>query len=61
MAGMLLGINEHIRPQNVAYLKSWIEAIAEEPRFILNVLADVTKVVQFILEKLNISLNMENE
>lgn len=61
MAGMLLGINEHIRPQNVAYLKNWIEAIAEEPRFILNVLADVTKVVQFILEKLNISLNMENE
>ena len=56
---MFFGIAEHIRTENVAYLKSWIKAIREEPKFILNVLADAMKIVKMIAGKLNISVESE--
>ena len=40
-------------------LKSWIKAIREEPKFILNVLADAMKIVKMIAGKLNISVESE--
>ena len=46
-------------PENAAYLKSWIKAIREEPKFILNVLADAMKIVKMIAGKLNISVESE--
>lgn len=59
LAGMFFGIAEHIRTENAAYLKSWIKAIREEPKFILNVLADAMKIVKMIAGKLNISVESE--
>ena len=59
LAGMFFGIAEHIRTENAAYLKSWIKAIREEPKFILNVLADAMKIVKMIAGKLDISVESE--
>ena len=59
LAGMFFGIAEHIRTENAAYLKSWIKAIREEPKFILNVLADAMKIARWWAGKLDISVESE--
>jgi len=38
-----LGISTSIREENAQYLKSWLETLKEEPKFILTVLSDVHK------------------
>ena len=38
---------------NAAYLKSWIKNMKEEPKFLVSVLADVSKAVNMFNEQLN--------
>jgi antirestriction protein ArdC len=45
-----LGISSHIREENAKYLKSWLEALNKEPKFILTILSDVNKASQMINE-----------
>lgn len=52
VTGLYLGISSTIREENVTYLKAWIESIREEPKFLLSVLSDVSKVAKFILSYL---------
>jgi antirestriction protein ArdC len=43
-----LGISSTIREENAQYLKSWLDALKAEPRFILTVLSDVHKAANMI-------------
>ena len=46
-----LGIVTGIREENAQYLKNWLTAISEEPKFIYSVLADVGKASTMILNE----------
>lgn len=46
-----LGIVSGIQEENARYLKSWLEAISEEPKFIYSVLTDVGKANTMILNE----------
>ncbi|MDR1592767.1 MAG: ssDNA-binding domain-containing protein [Prevotellaceae bacterium] len=43
-----LGISTSIREENAQYLKSWLDALQQEPKFILTVLSDVHKASDMI-------------
>jgi antirestriction protein ArdC len=43
-----LGISTSIREENAQYLKSWLEALQQEPKFILTVLSDVHRASEMI-------------
>jgi antirestriction protein ArdC len=43
LSASALGISTNIREENAKYLKNWLEALNEEPKFILTVLSDVHK------------------
>jgi antirestriction protein ArdC len=45
-----LGISSHIRDENAKYLKSWLNALKEEPKYIFTILTDVNKASQMISE-----------
>ena len=51
--GQELGFNARILNNNAAYLDGWIQALREEPRFVLTLLGDVDKASRMILEKLS--------
>ncbi|MCF0256582.1 MAG: DUF1738 domain-containing protein, partial [Bacteroides heparinolyticus] len=57
MVGRDLGIELLPRKENAQYLKSWLSAIADDPKYILGVLGDVSKAVTMI-EK---GIGLENE
>ena len=48
--GQSLGISTHIREENAMYLKNWLGALKEDPKFIYNILADVGKASNMIQE-----------
>lgn len=60
LTGYLMGISSCIREENAAYLKSWIKTLKEKPEFLLTVLQDTIKAVQFICDRLGISLTGES-
>ena len=50
--GQVLGFDARILNNNAAYLDGWINALREEPRFVLTLLGDVDKASRMILTKL---------
>lgn len=48
--GQSIGISTYIREENAMYLKSWLGALKEDPKFIYNILADVGKASNMIQE-----------
>ena len=46
-------ISTCIREENAIYLKSWLSTLEEDPKFIYNILSDVSKASNMILEKVN--------
>lgn len=52
-----LGITTGIQEDNAMYLKSWIQAIKEDPKFLLSVLNDCSRAVNFISDKLNVNFD----
>ena len=48
-----MGISTCIREENAIYLKSWLSTLEEDPKFIYNILSDVSKASNMILEKVN--------
>ena len=48
--GQSMGISTRIREENAMYLKNWLEALKEDPKFIYNILADVRKASELIQE-----------
>jgi hypothetical protein len=50
---MHLGFDKRILNNNAAYMDGWINALREEPKFIVSVMADVNKASKMILEKID--------
>ena len=53
MVGNTLGFDKRILNNNAAYMDGWINALREEPKFIVSVMADVNKASKMILEKID--------
>ena len=53
MVGNALGFDKRILNNNAAYMDGWINALREEPKFIVSVMADVNKASKMILEKID--------
>jgi len=54
-----MGIESSIREDHAAYLKYWIEQLDAEPDFLMDVLSDVVKAVNYMMEKMNFVLPEE--
>ena len=46
-----MGISTCIREENAMYLKSWLSALSQDPKFIYTILSDVAKASAMIQEK----------
>ena len=53
MVGNTLGFDKRVLNNNAAYMDGWINALREEPKFIVSVMADVNKASKMILEKID--------
>lgn len=49
VSGKALGLPTNLQEENANYLKSWLQAIDTEPKFIFNILSDVGKASNMIL------------
>lgn len=59
LGGLYLGVTSKIREENAQYLKSWMQSINEDPKFLFSVLADTVKAIKLMSEILNINLNFD--
>lgn len=55
----LLGITTGIQDNNAAYLKSWLGSLQEDSKYILSVLQDAAKAVEFTCNYLGIGFDSE--
>lgn len=53
MVGNALGFDKRILNNNACYVDGWINAMRQEPKFIVSVMADVNKAAKMILEKID--------
>lgn len=53
MVGNTLGFDKRILDNNLCYTQGWINALRENPQFIVSVMADVNKASHMILEKID--------
>lgn len=53
MVGNALGFDKRILQNNACYVDGWINAMRQEPKFIVSVMADVNKAAKMILEKVD--------
>lgn len=51
--GKTMGISTCIREENAMYLKSWLSALSQDPKFIYTILSDVAKASAMIQERVN--------
>lgn len=49
--GQAMGITTSIREENAMYLKNWLAALKEDPKFIYSILSDVGKASGMIQER----------
>ena len=61
LSGFYLGISANIRSENAAYLKSWLKELKKDPEYLMNVLADCTKAVGFIISQLGVEHVFDDE
>lgn len=53
MVGNSMGFDKRILNNNAAYIDGWINALRQEPQFIVSVMADVNKASKMIIEKVD--------
>ena len=53
MVGSALGFDSRIRDNNTAYIKSWMSALRNEPKFLLSVMSDVNKASAMVIEHID--------
>jgi antirestriction protein ArdC len=53
MVSNALGFDKRILSNNACYCQGWINALREDPKFIVSVMADVNKASKMILEKID--------
>jgi len=59
LLGYFMGIETNIREENAAYLKSWLNELDAEADFLMDVLSDVVKVVNYTIGRLGFELPEE--
>ena len=50
--GQVLGFDKRIINNNAAYCKGWVNALREQPKYVLSLMTDVEKASRMILDKL---------
>lgn len=53
MVGNAMGFDKRILNNNACYVQGWINALREDPKFIVSVMADVNKASKMILQKID--------
>ena len=53
LVGNAMGFDKRILDNNAAYVDGWLDALREEPQFIISVMADVSKASNLIMEKVD--------
>ena len=53
MVGNAMGFDKRILDNNLCYVQGWINALREDPKFIVSVMADVNKASKMILPKID--------
>lgn len=53
MVGNTMGFDRRIQENNAAYIDNWLQTLREEPRFIISVMADVSKAADMIIEQID--------
>ena len=53
MVGNAMGFDKRILSNNACYCQGWINALREDPKFIVSVMADVNKASKMILQKID--------
>ena len=53
LVGNAIGFDKRILDNNAAYVDGWLDALREEPQFIISVMADVSKASNLIMEKVD--------
>lgn len=53
MVGNAMGFDKRILSNNACYVRDWINAIRQDSKFIISVMADVNKAAKMILEKVD--------
>lgn len=53
LSGVFLNLSATLQDNNAAYLKSWLRTLKEEPKFLFEVLGDVTKATRMITGRIN--------
>lgn len=51
ISGQAVGVSKTIREENAQYLKSWLGTIKEKPEFLIDIISDVNKASNMILDK----------
>ncbi len=59
LLGYYMGLGTGIKEENASYLKYWVGQLDAEPDFLMDVLGDVVKAVNFIMDKIGFSLPEE--
>ena len=49
----MLGVTATLQDENAAYLKSWLRSMKEEPKFLMEILKDVTRATNMLTGKVN--------
>lgn len=53
LVGNALGFDKRILDNNAAYVDGWLDALSQEPQFIISVMSDVGKASNLIMEKVD--------
>ncbi len=53
MVGNAMGFDKRILDNNLCYVQGWINALREDPKFIVSVMSDVNKASKMILQKID--------
>lgn len=59
LLGYFMGIETSVREENAAYLKHWIGQLDAEPDFLMDILSDIVRIVNYTIDKIGFELPEE--
>ena len=64
MAAINFGINKSIKDESKEYIKSWLDAMQQNPKFLMSVIGDIAKAVDFVnknIPEIEVAENVEEQ
>ena len=64
MAAINFGINKSIKDESKEYIKSWLDAMQQDPKFLMSVIGDIAKAVDFVnknIPEIEVAENVEEQ